>query len=131
MPEDKPIKIVSLDYWGREGYLSKLQVNYSNGVTSPLFEGPKPSDTGKMTVNVGDVAQIRKLIGTKEGYNIRQLILRRADRTEVGRIETSSGAYLSNTETVLAEGEEIVGVYGKYDSAYIDGLGLIVWKPSA
>ena len=56
-----------------------------------------------------------------------QMMFKRADGSEVARMETYTWD-LSTTETVLADGEEIIGVYG-YKNNDIDALGLLVWKP--
>ena len=83
-----------------------------------------------MTVHFGDVNQVRRVIGTKEGDCVVQMMFKRADGSEVARMETYryTDDYLSTTETVLADGEEIIGVYG-YKDDIIYGLGVLIWKP--
>jgi hypothetical protein len=47
----------------------------------------------------------------------------------VGRIQSQDG-YPMESEEVLAEDEQIIGVYGTYDySGSISSLGMIVWRP--
>ena len=84
-----------------------------------------------MTVHFGDVNQVRRVIGTTEvgGWAVRQMMFKRADGKEVARMQTSTyNASLSTTETVLADGEEIIGVYG-FKTGAIYALGLLIWKP--
>ena len=80
-----------------------------------------------MTVHFGDVNQVRRVIGTERGYYMDQMMFKRADGSEVARMETDK-SNLSTTETVLADGEEIIGVYG-YKGYAISSLGLLIWKP--
>ena len=79
-----------------------------------MFDGGKPSDSAKKTVHLGDVANIRQIQGTEEGYAIRQLIFKRENGDEVGRIDTG-GRYapLSRVVTRLADGEELIGFAGQ------------------
>ena len=122
-----------MDYWTRKDgictYLNKLQVHYSNGKSSPMFAGSKPSDSAKKTVHLGDVANIRQIQGTKEGKCLEQLIFKRENGDEVGRIDTGDRGYpLSDVVTRLADGEELIGFAGQI-SGDIDGLSAVVWKP--
>ena len=115
----QPVKAVSFDYWTRKTpggitYLNKLQVHYSNGKSSPMFAGKKPSDSAKKTVHLGDVANIRQIQGTEEGWSIGQLIFKRENGDEVGRIDTGEKANpLSDVVTRLADGEELIGFAGQ------------------
>ena len=132
MPADQPIKLVSVDYWTRDGYLNKLQVHYSNGKSSPMFAGKEPSDSAKKTVHLGDVAEIRQIRGTVDFKFLEQLIFKRENGDEVGRIDTGDGKYwsLSDVVTRLADGEELVGFSGEHDGYDIIGLRAVVWKPT-
>jgi hypothetical protein len=74
-----------------------------------------------------DISLIRKIQGTKGGYDFRKLIFKRIDGSEEGRIETTEQRNLGDEE-ILAPDECIIGIFGKYDSSDIDALGLLVWK---
>ena len=78
---------------------------------------------------MGDVTSIRKLIGTHEGAEVVKMIFRGESGNEIGRIQVADDP-LSITETVLEDGEEIVGVYGQHGRKVIYSLGFIVRKPS-
>ena len=88
----QPVKAVSIDIWTRKRsnftFLNSLQVHYSNGKSSPMFAGSKPSDSAKKSVHLGDVANIMQIQGTKEDFFVRQLIFKRENGDEVGRIDT-------------------------------------------
>ena len=51
----------------------------------------------------------------------------RTDGQLVGKILSQNGYPMIEEE--LAADEQIIGVYGTYDSSEISSLGLIVWKP--
>ena len=93
-----------------------------------MFAGFEPSDSAKKTVHLGDVANIRQIRGTAEGYRIRQLIFKRENGDEVGRIQASDDIPLSDVVTRLADGEELIGFAGQIDDL-IYGLSAVVWKP--
>ena len=94
-----------------------------------MFAGWKPSDSAKKTVHLGDVANIRQIQGTREGGCFEQLIFKRENGDEVGRIDTGSRYEpLSDVVTRLADGEELIGFAGQVDG-FIWGLSAVVWKP--
>ena len=111
--------------------LNNLQVHYSNGKSSPMFSGMVPSDSAKKTVHLGDVANIRQIQGTEEGKCIEQLIFKRENGDEVGRIQANDSNPLSDVVTRLADGEELIGFACQYDNEDILGLSAVVWRPSA
>ena len=114
-------------------FLNKLQVHYSNGKSSPMFGGKQPSDSTKKTVHLEDVANIRQIQGTKEGEFFEQLIFKRENGDEVGRIDTGDrDCQLSDVVTRLADGEELIGFAGQTDhDGDIVGLSAVVWKPKS
>ena len=94
-----------------------------------MFAGKEPSDSAKKTVHLGDVANIRQIQGTKEGEWFRQLIFKRENGDEVGRIDTGDRSNpLSDVVTRLADGEELIGFAGQI-GGNIYGLSAVVWKP--
>ena len=96
-------------------------------MSSPLFKGAKKPDSGIKTVHLSDAPSIRKIQGTKIGEWIRELNLKRADGHLVGRIQSEAGVDMA-PEEVLAEDEQIIGVYGT-NCLLIMSLGVIVWRP--
>jgi hypothetical protein len=76
-----------------------------------------------------DISLIRKIQGTKEGSYFHKLIFKRIDGSEEGRIETADQRDLGADE-ILAPDEYINGVFGRYDSDDIEGMGLLVCKPN-
>ncbi len=76
-----------------------------------------------------DISLIRKIQGTTEKNCFRELIFKRIDGSEEGRIETADQLDLG-AEEILATDECIIGVFGHYDYADIVGMGLLVWNPN-
>ena len=118
---------------GMSTFLNKLQVHYSNGKSSPMFAGEEPSTSAKKTVHLGDVANIRQIQGTTEGKFFEQLIFKRENGDEVGRIDTGDKIWpLSDVVTRLADGEKLIGFAGQYGFyGDIVGLRAVVWKPKS
>jgi len=78
-------------------------------------------------VNLSDAPSIRRIQGTKIHEWIRELKFKRADGQQLGRIQSQARCPMADEE-VLADDEQIIGVYGtmEYD---IVSLGMIVWRP--
>ena len=70
MPLDKPVKVVSVSFrtWkdtSNGDYISEIQLHLSNGASSPIFKGSRTTDISEVkTVQLGDVAKLRKVEGT-------------------------------------------------------------------
>lgn len=73
------------------------------------------------------VEKIRSIIGTRPGKAIKQLVFKKKYGIDVGQIYSCSEE-LSDTIT-LADGEQIIGLYGFFDDEDIAGMGVIVWQP--
>jgi hypothetical protein len=58
---------------------------------------------------------------------MKQIIFKRIDKSEVGRIESENSGTVE--ERILNYSEEIIGIYGGYDMAKTDSIGIIVWTP--
>ena len=113
MPADQPAKVVSFNYriWGN-CCITQIQVNLSNGKSSPLFAASKTDKLSELkTLHIQDIAQVKRVQGTNSVACIRQLIFKTAGGAEVGKTE-SGEPYLGPEDAVLSEGEEIIGVYG-------------------
>ena len=78
-------------------------------------------------MHLSDAPSIRRIQGTNSNAYIRELNLMRADGQLVGSMQSEAGVPMK-PEEVLADGEQIIGVYGTYyDDIY--SLGMIVWRP--
>ena len=94
-----------------------------------MLGGSGLSDSAKKTVHLGDVANIRQIQGTVDIWPIFQLIFKRENGDEVGRIDTGESGYpLSDVVTRLADGEELIG-FACQTGRDIVGLSAVVWKP--
>ena len=113
MPADQPAKVVSFNYRVHDNrYITQIQVNLSNGKSSPLFAASRTTNLSELkTLHIQDIAQVKRVQGTNNGTHIRQLIFKTAGGAEVGRTE-SGAPYLGPEDAVLSEGEEIIGIYG-------------------
>jgi hypothetical protein len=88
MPADKPVKVVSFNYRTNGFLIQQIQVNLSNGKSSPLFKGSNTKDLSELkTLRIQDIAQVKRVQGTEIHSCIRQLIFRTAEGAEVGRME--------------------------------------------
>ena len=113
MPADQPAKVVSFNYrvWDNCA-ITQIQVNLSNGKSSPLFAASKTDKLSELkTLHIQDIAQVKRVQGTKNSSNIHQLIFKTAGGAEVGKMQGDNN-YLGPDDEVLSEGEEIVGIYG-------------------
>ena len=125
---DKPIKVTSFTHRMRAGNdFHSIQVSLSNGKASPLFAAPDTSNlTSLTTLQIPDASLIKRIQGTKGSY-MHQIIFKKADGSELYRIEAQTNTL--GDDHILNDGEEIIGVYGGYYLQCIDALGIIVWIP--
>ena len=107
--------------------MSHIQVNLSNGKSSPLFQASIAPDSELKTLNLSDASAIRKIQGTTTNTYIFELNFKKADGQEIGKIQSYQTSL--DTEEVIASDEEIIGVYGKFHFGEIGSLSVIVWKP--
>ena len=66
--------------------MSEIQVNLSNGKSSPLFKARNAADSQLKTLNLSDATSITKIQGTNTDYDIYELNFKKADGQEVGKI---------------------------------------------
>jgi hypothetical protein len=119
---------VSFTYRTKGDFIHSIQITLSNGQTSPLFAGPgKDNLSDFKTLQIGDASLIKRVQGTKKGKSMRQIILKKQDGSEIGRIESEDNSI--GHEHALNTDEEIIGVYGGYDGANTYSIGIIVWTP--
>ena len=78
-------------------------------------------------MQLSDAPSIRRIQGSHYDFYIRELNFKRADGQLVGMIQSQAGISMA-PEEVLADDEQIIGVYGEY-SYTIDSLSIIVWRP--
>ena len=94
-----------------------------------MFAGSDTDELSELkTLHIKDIAQIKRVQGLTDEYYIHELIFKITDGTEEGRIEAYQ--YSLAEDDLLAEDEEIIGVYGQYKDSYIGYLSLLVWKPN-
>ena len=69
---DKPIKLVSFKYRTRGEFIHSIQVTLSNGQSSPMFSASSKDNLSEFkTLQIGDSSHVRKVQGTKRGFNAR------------------------------------------------------------
>ena len=131
MPADKPIQVAKLRWKknsNNSSYFGAIQVVLSNGVESPVFLGQ--TQTAQDMIEVPITPAIRKIRGTQNGTWLYQIIFQSKEGQELQKMES----YVTNkfaSDQVLADGEEIIGVYGtkdQHESGFYS-LGFIVWVP--
>ncbi len=63
----------------------------SNGLQSPMFSAPSKDNLSDFkTFLIDDSSHVRRIQGTKNGFNARQVIFKAITGTEIGRIESSN-----------------------------------------
>ena len=74
MPLEKPIKVVSFDYKCRYHSINQVQVNLSNGASSPLFASKITDNLSEQkTLKFSDAAMVRRVQGSLPIYYIFEL----------------------------------------------------------
>ncbi len=98
----------------------------SNGVASPVFTATGQDAQGLQSFAIPDYSQVKRINGTNTGSWLCHLSFGKKDGSQITKVE-----YLSlslGTETVIADDEEIIGVFGTKE-VHAVALGFIVWKP--
>ena len=129
MPADKPIQVAKLRWKKNSSYFGAIQVVLSNGVESPVFLGK--TQTAQDMIEVPITPAIRKIRGSINSNYIYQIIFQSKEGQELQKMESSASNNFASDQ-VLADGEEIIGVYGTKDqhgSGFFVSLGFIVWVP--
>ena len=89
-----------------------IQVNLTNGKSSPVFTAVDQSPSGLKTINIPDSSLIRKVVG--RSIDIGRVEFYDDKGKFIACLKTDySGSYESGTGT-LNEGEEIIGLYGYF-----------------
>ncbi len=91
-----------------------FQVVLSNGVCSPVFTGKGENDQNMQSVNIQDYAIVKRVNGSK-GDCIHKLSFKKKDRTEITKVETEYNGNPYGEDSVIADDEEIIGVFGTKD----------------
>ena len=132
MPADKPIQVAKLR-WKKNSnsnaYFGAIQVVLSNGVESPVFLGK--TQTAQDMIEVPITPAIRKIRGSINNYWLFQVIFQSKEGQELQKMESYAHNKFASDQ-LLADGEEIIGVYGTKDqhaNGYFSSLGFIVWVP--
>ena len=87
-----------------------IQVNLTNGKSSPVFTAVDQSPSGLKTINIPDSSLIRKVVG--RSIDIGRVEFYDDKGNEIAGLRTDdSGSNESGTGT-LNEGEEVIGLYG-------------------
>ena len=132
MAKNIPTKIIDLRHKTADGKYDHLfgafQVILSNGVSSPVFSTTDTNDSEMRSFNIPNYSLVKRVNGTEKGNWLRCLSFNKKDGTEITKVETQTGKPIG-PEFVIADSEEIIGIYGwKNDEAY-SNLGFIVWQP--
>ena len=132
MPVDKPIQVAKLR-WKKNSssnsYFGAIQVVLSNGVESPVILGK--TQTAQDMIEVPITPAIKKIRGSINSNWLYQIIFQSKEGQELQRMESTANNQFASDQ-VLAEGQEILGVYGTKDqhgNGYFSSLGFIVWVP--
>ncbi len=86
----------------------------SNGVCSPVFTGKGENDQNMQSVNIQDYAIVKRVNGSK-GNCIHKLSFKKKDGTEITKVESGANWDPYGEDSVIADDEEIIGVFGTKD----------------
>jgi hypothetical protein len=95
-------------------FFGGFQVVLSNGVCSPVFTGKGENDQNMQSVNIQDYAIVKRVNGSK-GSAIHKLSFKKKDGTEITKVETGWDGNPYGEDSVIADDEEIIGVFGTKD----------------
>ena len=102
----------------------------SNGTASPVFKASNYDEKGLQSFGVNDYSIVKAIKGTilaKSSYTIHKISFRMRDGSELKVEKYFRDPY--GPEVVLADDEQIIGIFGTTDPDYVYQLGFIVWKP--
>ena len=93
-----------------------------------MFAGNGQGTQGLQSFAIPDYSQVKRINGTVTNTWLYGLSFGKKDGSQITKVEVQS--YTFGQEAVLADDEEIIGIYGtKEVSTYFSQLGFIVWKP--
>ena len=102
----------------------------SNGTASPVFRASNYDEAGLQSFGVHDYSTVKAIKGTilaQGSFTIHKISFRMRDGSELKVEKFTRDPY--GPEVVLADDEQIIGIFGTTDPDYIYQLGFIVWKP--
>jgi hypothetical protein len=108
--KDLKFKICSKENW----LFGAFQVVLSNGVCSPVFTGKGENDQNMQSVNIQDYAIVKR-VNCSQGSAIHKLSFKKKDGTEITKVETPWNRDPYGEDSVIADDEEIIGVFGTKD----------------
>ena len=107
------IKVKDLMYkksTGSSKYFGGFQLILSNGVSSPVFTCTDQDASGLQSFAIPDYSQVKRINGTNQNDWIHGLSFGKKDGTEITKVELTGSTF--GQESVLADDEEIIGIYG-------------------
>ena len=91
-----------------------FQVVLSNGSCSPVFAAQGENEQNMQSVNIQDYSIVKRVNGSY-GTAIHKLSFKKKDGNEITKVETGWKANYYYSDSVIADDEEIIGVYGTKD----------------
>jgi hypothetical protein len=92
-----------------------------------VFTATGQDAQGLQSFAIPDYSQVKRINGTNTGsWWLVHLSFGKKDGSQITKVEYSSCT--SGPETVVADDEEIIGIYGVKE-LYGIALGFVVWKP--
>ena len=80
------------------------------------------------SVTVPDYSLVKRVNGSKQGEFLRCLIFSKKDGSQIAKVKTKTGKPY-DTDFLIADSEEIIGIYGLKDHDCYYQLGFLVWIP--
>jgi hypothetical protein len=79
-----------------------------------VFTGKGENDQNMQSVNIQDYAIVKRVNGSK-GNCIHKLSFKKKDGTEITKVESGANWDPYGEDSVIADDEEIIGVFGTKD----------------
>jgi hypothetical protein len=136
MAKNFPIRIIDLKYQRSTAFdgehFGAFQVTLSNGISSPVINASTTNGLNMQSFNVSNYSRIKRVNGSKQNggknHDLRCLIFNKRDGTQIAKVETLAG-YPYDTEFLIGESEEIIGIFGYKGGNCFNQLGFLVWTP--
>jgi hypothetical protein len=111
-------------------FFGAFQIILSNGVASPVFIARSDDGQALHSINIPDFSLVKRVNGSKQNgdNHLRYLIFNKKDGTQIAKVEMDAGKPY-DTDFVIGDSEEIIGIYGYKKGSWFESLGFLVWTP--
>ena len=106
--------------------VSKVQVNLSNGISSPVYTNSNFETYNPTTIVFDDPRPVRQVAAYDGPDYIHTIKFNDASGDLIYTFNPFDYTYKTRAPDLIKENEEIIGVYGVYTEYWFDAMGFIV-----